>query len=65
MQLTPESIRVSLRLQPAFLAELDDHRRQLEDLPNRAEAIRRLLEQALASTNHKPRGRQAQRKNAR
>jgi metal-responsive CopG/Arc/MetJ family transcriptional regulator len=48
-----EPIRVSVRFAPAFLALLDDHRRQLEDIPDRAETIRRLVQQALANSNRK------------
>jgi hypothetical protein len=56
MHVTPEAIRISLRVPPDFLAALDDHRRQLPDLPNRTVAIKRILEQALAnSPNRKPR----------
>jgi hypothetical protein len=50
------------------MAVLDEHRRALPDLPNRAETVRRLVEQALATqptTNRKTHGRSAQRKNAR
>jgi metal-responsive CopG/Arc/MetJ family transcriptional regulator len=44
-----EAVRISVRFEPALLAVLDDHRRQLEDIPSRAEAIRKLCEQALAA----------------
>ena len=35
---------VMVRLQPELAAPLDDWRRQQQDLPSRAEAIRRLVE---------------------
>lgn len=37
-----------VRLQPELAKPLDDWRRKQQDLPSRAEAIRRLVEQALA-----------------
>lgn len=36
-----------VRLQPELAAPLDDWRRQQQDLPSRAEAIRRLVELGL------------------
>lgn len=39
---------VMVRLQPELVSPLDDWRRKQDDLPSRAEAIRRLVEQALA-----------------
>ncbi len=60
--------RVAVHFTPEFMAVLDEHRRSLPDLPNRAETVRRLVEQALATqpaSNHKPRGRRAPRKSAR
>jgi hypothetical protein len=38
---------VQVRLQPTPLALIDHWRREQPDIPNRAEAIRRLIEQAL------------------
>jgi hypothetical protein len=38
---------VNLRLPRTMLVALDDFRRRQEDLPNRPEAIRRLMEKAL------------------
>jgi len=38
---------VLIRLQPKPLDAIDEWRRKQPDLPNRAEAIRRLVEQAL------------------
>lgn len=38
---------IGLRLQADSLTKLDDWRRKQDDLPNRPEAIRRLLELAL------------------
>jgi metal-responsive CopG/Arc/MetJ family transcriptional regulator len=62
-----EPTRISVRFAPAFLAELDDYRRQLEDIPDRAQAIRQLCEQALAtqSTTTKKRGSASRRTAAR
>lgn len=37
-----------MRASKEFLSKLDDWRRKQPDLPGRAEAIRRLVEQALA-----------------
>lgn len=57
--------RVAVHFTPEFMAILDEHRRSLPDLPNRAETVRRLVEQALALTGStKPRG-NAQRKSQR
>lgn len=39
---------VMVRLQPELAGPLDDWRRKQTDLPSRAEAIRRLVEQSLA-----------------
>lgn len=33
-----------MRIQPSFLAKLDAWRRQQDDLPNRSEAVRRLVD---------------------
>jgi metal-responsive CopG/Arc/MetJ family transcriptional regulator len=38
---------VMIRLQPDLLKEIDDFRRREPDLPNRPEAMRRLVEKAL------------------
>jgi hypothetical protein len=40
---------IQVRTQPDQLAAIDDWRRKQPDLPSRAEAIRRLVEQALAA----------------
>jgi hypothetical protein len=42
-------------MQAQPLAALDDWRRHQEDLPSRAEAIRRLVEQALAAASKRGR----------
>lgn len=42
-----------MRVSEDFLKTIDDWRRRQEDLPSRAEAIRRLVEQALDSTGKK------------
>lgn len=39
--------RFEMRVEATFLAAIDDWRRKQPDLPSRAEAIRRLVEQAL------------------
>jgi hypothetical protein len=39
--------RFQMRVSPSFLKMIDDWRRKQPDLPSRAEAIRRLVEQAL------------------
>jgi hypothetical protein len=44
--------RVAVHFTPEFMAVLDEHRRALPDLPNRAETVRRLVEQALASSGN-------------
>jgi hypothetical protein len=41
--------RFQMRVSPSFLKLIDDWRRKQPDLPSRAEAIRRLVEQAIAS----------------
>lgn len=47
-------IRFEMRADAAFIAAVDEWRRKETDLPNRSEAIRRLVEQALkASTKPK------------
>ena len=42
-----KSVRFELRLTPELCAEIDAWRRRQADLPNRAEAARRLIEWAL------------------
>jgi hypothetical protein len=42
---------VGVRVQPQMAKELDDWRRKQADLPNRPEAIRRLVELALKNGN--------------
>jgi len=42
-----KSERFEMLVDPAFLRRIDDWRRKQPDLPSRAEAIRRLVEQAL------------------
>lgn len=41
--------RLQMRVSAEFLARVDDWRRTQQDLPNRSEAIRRLVEQALGN----------------
>jgi hypothetical protein len=55
---------IGVRLQPEPLASVDRWRRKQEDLPSRAEAIRRLVEQALSSADTRPIGAEAQHKAA-
>ncbi len=43
-----------MRASDEFLKKLDDWRRRQPDLPGRAEAIRRLVENALQSEGKKP-----------
>lgn len=42
--------RLDLRLEPELMKAIDDWRRGQEDLPNRSEAIRRLLERGIAAS---------------
>ncbi|HEV2620197.1 MAG TPA: hypothetical protein VGU23_09705 [Acidobacteriaceae bacterium] len=52
--MAPEKLkRFEMRADDAFLRAVDEWRRVQQDLPNRSEAIRRLVEQALAA---QPRG---------
>jgi hypothetical protein len=49
--------RVAVHFTPEFMAVLDERCRSLPGLPNRAETVRRLVEQALSpnlNTNNKP-----------
>ena len=41
------SDRINVPMEPELVREVDEWRRQQPDLPNRAEAIRRLVKQAL------------------
>jgi hypothetical protein len=59
-----EPKKIAVNFEPALLAALDEHRRQLPDLPNRSEAIRRLVA-AVASNGasiEESRGQKASRK---
>ena len=42
-----KSERFFMRVEPSFLARVDDGRRRQPDIPSRSEAIRRLVENAL------------------
>lgn len=42
---------VLVRLQPWFVGRIDDWRRNQEDIPSRAEALRRLAEIAMGGSN--------------
>jgi hypothetical protein len=50
---------IGVRCQAELLAAIDEWRRKQPDLPNRPEAMRRLIEQALKvpTAQRKPRGR--------
>jgi metal-responsive CopG/Arc/MetJ family transcriptional regulator len=45
--------RLELRVSTAFLKIIDDWRRKQEDLPNRSEAIRRIVEAELKGRRSK------------
>jgi len=42
-----QSARFNMKISPEFLARLDQWRRKQPDLPNRSEAIRRLVDAAM------------------
>lgn len=46
--------RLQLVVTPEFLAAVDDWRRKQPDLPNRSEAIRRMVEQVSRNSVQKP-----------
>lgn len=48
-----ESEAITLRLATALLEQLDDYRRAQPDLPNRQEAIRRILSERLDAAGKK------------
>jgi metal-responsive CopG/Arc/MetJ family transcriptional regulator len=48
-RLEPLSERFLMQVSPQFLARLDQWRRKQPDLPNRSEAIRRLVEAGIKS----------------
>jgi hypothetical protein len=50
-----QSQRFQIRGSPAFFKSVDKWRREQPDLPSRAEAFRRLVEQALAANRPKRR----------
>jgi hypothetical protein len=50
----PLDVRFELRVSKAWLALVDDWRRQQQDIPARAEAVRRLVELALQIGDRKP-----------
>jgi metal-responsive CopG/Arc/MetJ family transcriptional regulator len=45
--------QINVRVDDEFLAKLDNWRRHQPDLPNRPEAVRRLVEQALSKPEPK------------
>jgi hypothetical protein len=47
---TGTGVQIGMRWQEAELAQIDKWRREQPDLPSRTQAIRRLVEQALAAT---------------
>jgi hypothetical protein len=51
--MTEQTERFEMRVTKAFLKSIDDWRRREEDLPTRAEAIRRLVEVGIKAKLHK------------
>ena len=49
-------MRFELRVPASFVKLLDDWRRQQDDIPNRSEAIRRLVEAAAADAKSRKKG---------
>ena len=49
MESMVEPKKIAVNFEPALLAALDEHRRQQADLPNRSEAIRRIVAAVAAS----------------
>lgn len=47
MEKETKSGRLELRAEPSWLKRIDEWRRKQEDLPTRAEAVRRLADQVL------------------
>jgi len=61
----PKTERFEMRLELEMIARIDEWRRAQTDLPARAEAIRRLIEQSLAgATDLRPRSKGSRRKAA-
>jgi metal-responsive CopG/Arc/MetJ family transcriptional regulator len=58
MESMVEPKKIAVNFEPALLAALDEHRRQLPDLPTRSEAIRRAVEAVAlnGASTRKPRG---------
>jgi hypothetical protein len=54
LDIEPVSKLFQLRASPAFFRSVDEFRRAEPDLPPRAEAIRRLCEQALKANQESP-----------
>lgn len=52
--MAPKTERLELRVNDEFLAAVDNWRRNQPDLPPRAEAIRRLVFEALEKANKQP-----------
>jgi len=50
----PKTERFEMRLDVEAIKRVDEWRRNQSDLPSRAEAIRRLVNQALSSADSKP-----------
>lgn len=48
MEKPTKSARLEVRADPTWLKRLDEWRRKQEDIPTRAEAVRRMTEQVLA-----------------
>jgi len=49
--------QINVRMDEELLKRLDEWRRRQPDLPGRPEAIRRIVDQALSSSDAKPRKR--------
>jgi len=63
---TVEQVRVQVVFKPTLIAMIERYRREMADLPSRAETVRRLCENALAqSVTGKSRGRKPARRTAR
>jgi hypothetical protein len=51
--MNPKTERFEMRMDPGELAQVDEWRRKQPDIPSRAEAIRRLIQQALKAKGGK------------
>jgi metal-responsive CopG/Arc/MetJ family transcriptional regulator len=62
MQSMSEPTKIAVNFDSALLAALDEHRRQLRDLPTRSEAIRRAVAAVTGASIEESRGQKASRK---